>query len=123
VRVRWAIVTNMPYYPARRVQPGLGWESRCAILVGGDTLAERKPHPLPLLHAAETLGVAVAHCAYVGDDQRDIDAARAAGMRSLVARGGYRHPSRRAPRLRGARPPGAPANACRLLGGRCDGRR
>ena len=87
---RWGIVTNKPEYLARQVLPGLGWETRCAILVGGDTLAERKPHPLPLLHAAETLGVAIADCAYVGDDQRDIDAARAAGMRSLVALWGYR---------------------------------
>ena len=87
---RWGIVTNKPEYLARQVLPGLGWETRCAILVGGDTLPQRKPHPLPLLHAAETLGVAIADCAYVGDDQRDIDAARAAGMRSLVALWGYR---------------------------------
>ena len=87
---RWGIVTNKPEYLARLVVPQLGWDARCAILVGGDTLPERKPHPLPLLHAAGRLGVAIEDCVYVGDDQRDIDAARAAGMKSMVALWGYR---------------------------------
>lgn len=87
---RWGIVTNKPEYLARALLPVLGWERRCAILIGGDTLAERKPHPLPLLHAARALGEAVADCAYVGDDERDIQAARAAGMRSVAALWGYR---------------------------------
>ncbi len=87
---RWGIVTNKPERLARRVLAGLGWEERCAVLVGGDTLAERKPHPLPLLHAAQSLGVAPADCAYVGDDARDIAAARAAGMPAVVALWGYR---------------------------------
>ena len=87
---RWGIVTNKPEYLARQLMPLLGWESRCAILLGGDSLPERKPHPLPLLHAARALGAAIADCAYVGDDQRDIEAARAAGMHSVVALWGYR---------------------------------
>ena len=90
---RWGIVTNKPEYLAKQLLPLLGWETRCAILIGGDTLAERKPHPLPLLHSAEVLGVDPADCAYVGDDRRDIDAARAAGMRSIVALWGYRLPN------------------------------
>lgn len=88
---RWGIVTNKPGYLARQLLPLLGWESRCAVLVGGDTLSERKPHPLPLLHSAEVMGVSPRDCVYVGDDKRDIDAARAAGMRSVVALWGYRH--------------------------------
>ena len=87
---RWGIVTNKPEALARALMPTLGWETRSGVLIGGDTLAERKPHPLPLLHAAEAMGVAVADCVYVGDDERDIVAARAAGMRSLVALWGYR---------------------------------
>ncbi|MEO6154473.1 MAG: phosphoglycolate phosphatase [Thermomonas sp.] len=87
---RWGIITNKPEYLAKQVMPQLGWESRCAILLGGDSLPKRKPDPLPLLHAAELLGVSIADCVYVGDDQRDIDAARAAGMRSVVALWGYR---------------------------------
>ena len=87
---RWGIITNKPEYLARQVMPQLGWDTRSAILLGGDTLRERKPHPLPLLHAAGQLGAAIDDCVYIGDDQRDIDAARAAGMRSVVALWGYR---------------------------------
>ena len=88
--VRWGIVTNKPEYLAREILPQLGWQARCGVLVGGDSLPERKPHPLPLLHAAEAIGVAAVDCVYVGDDRRDIDAARAAGMPSVVALWGYR---------------------------------
>jgi phosphoglycolate phosphatase len=70
--------------------PLLGWESRCAVLIGGDTLPVRKPDPEPLLHAAAKVGVDARDCAYVGDDERDIIAARAAGMPSVVALWGYR---------------------------------
>lgn len=87
---RWGIVTNKPEYLAARILPQLGWQDRCAVLVGGDTLAERKPHPLPLLHAADAIGVPPGDCVYVGDDARDIVAARAAGMPSIVALWGYR---------------------------------
>lgn len=87
---RWGIVTNKPEYLARDILPQLGWEQRCGVLIGGDTLAERKPHPLPLLVAAERIGVAAGECVYVGDDERDIVAARAAGMPSIAALWGYR---------------------------------
>jgi len=86
----WGIVTNKPEYLARQIMPVLGWEERCAVLIGGDTLSERKPHPLPLLVAAQRIGVAPEDCVYVGDDERDIIAARAAGMPSVVALWGYR---------------------------------
>jgi phosphoglycolate phosphatase len=87
---RWGIVTNKPEYLAREIVPQLRWQDRCAVLVGGDTLAERKPHPLPLLHAADALGIAPRDCVYVGDDERDIQAARAAGMPSIAVLWGYR---------------------------------
>ena len=87
---RWGIVTNKPEALARALMPLLGWEARCAVLVGGDTLPQRKPDPLPLLHAAQALGVAPRECAYVGDDERDIVAARAAAMPAVVALWGYR---------------------------------
>ncbi|WP_226468084.1 phosphoglycolate phosphatase [Luteimonas panaciterrae] len=89
---RWGIVTNKPEYLARLLMPVLGWESRCGVLIGGDTLPERKPHPMPLQHAAAALGLAPEDCVYVGDDKRDIEAARAAGMPSVVALWGYRVP-------------------------------
>lgn len=86
----WGIVTNKPEYLARKLLPLLGWQARCAVLVGGDTLPVRKPDPLPLLHACAAIGVEPRGCAYVGDDERDIVAARAAGMPSVVALWGYR---------------------------------
>ncbi len=87
---RWGIVTNKPEYLARLLLPRLGWQSRCAVLVGGDTLPVRKPDPLPLLHAAQILDMDALDCVYVGDDERDIAAARAAHMPSVVALWGYR---------------------------------
>jgi len=87
---RWGIVTNKPEALARALMPLLGWETRCAVLVGGDTLPVAKPDPAPLLHAARQVGVAPGECAYVGDDERDIIAARAAGMPAHAALWGYR---------------------------------
>ena len=87
---RWGIVTNKAEYLARDVLAGLDWRQRCAVLVGGDTFAEKKPHPLPLLEAAKQLGVDPGACVYVGDDERDVLAARAAGMPSIAVTWGYR---------------------------------
>ena len=87
---RWGIVTNKPEYLAVQLLPLLGWQRRCAVLVGGDTLPVRKPDPLPLLHAAQQLGLGADDCVYVGDDERDILAARAARMPSIAALWGYR---------------------------------
>lgn len=87
---RWGIVTNKPEYLARDLMPLLGWETRCAVLIGGDTLPERKPNPLPLQEAARLLNADIADCVYVGDDERDIQSARAAGMASIAALWGYR---------------------------------
>ncbi len=87
---RWGIVTNKPEALAVALMPLLGWDTRSAVLIGGDSLATRKPDPLPLIVAAERMGLAPADCVYVGDDERDIAAARAAGMRSIAALWGYR---------------------------------
>lgn len=86
----WGIVTNKPEGLAIQLMPMLGWQARCAVLIGGDTLAVRKPDPLPLTVACERIGVDPSQCVYVGDDERDIVAARAAGMPSIVALWGYR---------------------------------
>src|SRR5690606_8498569 len=86
----WGIVTNKPEFLAIPLLPMLGWQERCAVLVGGDTLPVRKPDPAPLLHAAGVLGIEPRRIAYVGDDERDIVASRAAGMPSVVALWGYR---------------------------------
>src|SRR3546814_16355461 len=81
---RWGIVTNKSEYLARQVLPAFGWDARSAILVGGDTLAERKPHPLPLLHSAQDLGIEPSQFDYVGEAESDIIAAPADGMPSVV---------------------------------------
>lgn len=86
----WGIVTNKPEYLAQLILPRLGWQGRCAVLLGGDTLPERKPHPMPLRIGCERMGVSVADCVYVGDDERDIIAARQAPMPSIAALWGYR---------------------------------
>ncbi len=85
----WGIVTNKPGWLAEPLLAELALDRRMACLVSGDTLPVRKPHPLPLLHAAESIGIAPAACVYVGDALRDIEAARAAGMRPVVASFGY----------------------------------
>jgi phosphoglycolate phosphatase len=67
----------------------LGLRPRFACVVSGDTVAERKPHPMPLLHAAALAYVRPAECIYVGDAERDVQAAHAAAMPALVANYGY----------------------------------
>lgn len=87
---RWGIVTNKPLYLAQGVVATMGWNGRCALLIGGDSLPRKKPEPDQLLLACERLNVAPSDCVYVGDDERDIVAARRAGMKSVAALWGYR---------------------------------
>jgi phosphoglycolate phosphatase len=87
--IPWGIVTNKPSWLTDPLLAALGLAERAACAVSGDTVAERKPHPLPLLHAAGTIGVPCARCLYVGDAERDIQAGRAAGMTTVVAAYGY----------------------------------
>jgi len=71
----------------------LGYAIRAACLVSGDTCKHAKPHPMPLLHAAKLMGVAPEQCLYLGDDLRDMEAARAAGMTGIIAAYGYIDPA------------------------------
>lgn len=87
--VPWGIVTNKPGNLARALMAELALHHRCAALVTGDCLPLKKPDPAPILRACEIAGVTVAHCIYVGDDLRDIEAGRAAGMRTIAAGWGY----------------------------------
>jgi phosphoglycolate phosphatase len=87
--VLWGIVTNKI---ARFTQPlvqALGLAERAACVVSGDTTPFPKPHPAPLLHALEATRVAASAAFYVGDDRRDVEAGRAAGVRTVVAGYGY----------------------------------
>ena len=87
--MKWGIVTNKATYLATPIVEALGLADDWAALVCGDTTDHAKPHPLPLLHAAQVAGFGVDRCLYVGDDIRDIQAARAAGMPSIAAAYGY----------------------------------
>ena len=87
--LRWGIVTNKATVYTLPVVEGLGLARRAAVVICGDTTAHAKPHPEPLFEAARRLGVEAAHCIYVGDDERDGQAGRSAGMRTLVAEWGY----------------------------------
>ena len=85
----WGIVTNKAVRFADPLARALGLLPRAATLVCGDTTAHAKPHPEPLLEAARRLGVAAADCVYVGDDLRDVQAGRAAGMVTVAVHWGY----------------------------------
>jgi phosphoglycolate phosphatase len=91
--IPWGIVTNKPTWLTEPLLEALGLDNRAASVVCGDTFEERKPHPRPLLHAAAQVGVPPQECLYIGDAERDIVAARAAQMRSLIARFGYIGPA------------------------------
>lgn len=90
--VPWGIVTNKPGWLAEPLLRRLQLLDRLGVLVCGDTLPERKPHPAPLRFAAGRLGLAPADCAFVGDSWRDAQAARAAGMPAILLRYGYLNP-------------------------------
>jgi len=88
-RLPWGVVTNKAERFTLPLLQGLRLDARAACVVGGDTAARAKPHPDPLLHAAAALQLPPWACLYVGDDLRDVQAARAAGMRVLAAKYGY----------------------------------
>ncbi len=87
--LHWGVVTNKPGWLTTPLLADLKLDTRARAVVSGDTLEHRKPHPLPLLHAAATMGVAPCECVYVGDAERDMQAAQAAGMYALIAGYGY----------------------------------
>lgn len=83
----WGIVTNKTLALAQPLQQAL--LPQPAVLVGGDCTPARKPHPAPLQEALRRLQLEPGHCLYVGDDRRDMQAARAAGMTGVAASWGY----------------------------------
>jgi len=85
----WGIVTNKAERFALPMTQALGLTKQARAVIGGDTTPHAKPHPGPLLEAARRLDVPAAHCVYVGDDERDIIAGRAAGMLTVAAAWGY----------------------------------
>ncbi len=84
-------VTNKAACFTEPLISSLGVAERFAIVISGDTLPEKKPSPLPLLHAAEYFGVAPADALMVGDSVSDVKAARAAGFSIVCVSYGYNH--------------------------------
>lgn len=87
--LKWGVVTNKPARFTEPLMSLLDLAERATCIVSGDTCPQPKPHPAPMLAAAELCGTDPAHCLYLGDAERDIEAARAAGMPALVASWGY----------------------------------
>ena len=85
----WGVVTNKASRFTDPLSKLIGFTGRAACVVSGDTTPHAKPHPAPLLHAAQVCKVDPAACVYVGDDLRDIQAGRAAGMKTLAVTWGY----------------------------------
>jgi 2-phosphoglycolate phosphatase len=85
----WGVVTNKASRFTNPLSQLIGFTGRAACVVSGDTTPHAKPHPAPLLHAAALCKADPAACIYVGDDLRDIQAGRAAGMKTLAVTWGY----------------------------------
>ncbi|MFO1232046.1 MAG: HAD-IA family hydrolase [Paenacidovorax caeni] len=89
----WGVVTNKSTRFSEPLTRGMSLFSTARTVVSGDTTPHAKPHPAPLLEAAERLGIAPNDCVYVGDDERDILAGHAAGMGTVAAVYGYLGPA------------------------------
>ena len=85
----WGIVTNKIERFTHPLLKIMGLHQRSTAIVGGDTTPYSKPHPAPILKAAEICNINPSECLYVGDDLRDIEAGRAAGMKTVAAAYGY----------------------------------
>ena len=86
--VLWGIVTNKAARFTDALVPQIGLQL-AACVVSGDTTPHSKPHPAPLLEAARRVGLTPQECWYVGDDLRDIEAGKSAGMPTIAAAWGY----------------------------------
>ena len=87
--INWGVVTNKPAFLTQPLMTALELTGRTVCIISGDTTANRKPHPEPLLHACRLAGSNAEQCLYVGDAERDVRAGRFAGMHTLVALFGY----------------------------------
>lgn len=87
--VAWGVVTNKLARFARPVIEQAGWAERVGCLIAGDTTGRAKPSPDPVLAACSALDVDPQRVVFVGDDERDVIAGRAAGTRTIAALWGY----------------------------------
>lgn len=87
--LKWGVVTNKSTRFTLPLTNAMSLFSTAQTIISGDTTPHAKPHPAPLIEAARQLGVVAGRCVYVGDDERDIVAGRAAGMPTVAAAYGY----------------------------------
>ncbi|MDO9226481.1 MAG: HAD-IA family hydrolase [Pseudomonadota bacterium] len=87
--LQWGVVTNKPARYTEPLLDHLGLLTRATCVVSGDTCDQPKPHPAPMLHACNLTASTPAECLYVGDAERDVQAAAAIGIPTLVALYGY----------------------------------
>jgi phosphoglycolate phosphatase len=87
--LRWGIVTNKVSRLTTPLVHALGLDEHAACVVSGDTAAHPKPDPAPIRHALELCRCSAADGIYVGDDRRDIEAGRSAGVRTFAVAYGY----------------------------------
>ena len=87
--IPWGVVTNKSQRFTLPLTAGMPLFASASVVISGDTTAHSKPHPEPLFEAARRLGFEPQRCVYVGDDERDIVAGRAAGMGTVAATYGY----------------------------------
>jgi phosphoglycolate phosphatase len=86
---RWAIVTNKPTFLTKPLLEKMMLDRRASVVVCGDTLPTRKPDPAMIHYALGGCRAGADRAVMVGDDQRDVDAAKAAGVTSILAGWGY----------------------------------
>ena len=87
--LKWGVVTNKAARFTLPLTRSIPLFSSALTIISGDTTPHSKPHPEPLLEAARQMGLAAERCVYVGDDERDMIAGRAAGMSTVAATYGY----------------------------------
>lgn len=87
--VLWGIVTNKPEYLTLRLVDQLDLADKASCVIGGDSLPQRKPHPLPITHACKLTDTTPDDCLFIGDSVRDIEAGSAAGVGTLAVTYGY----------------------------------
>ena len=85
----WGVVTNKSMRFTNPLTEQMPLFNRAGAVVSGDTTAHAKPHPAPLFEAAKRINISPECCIYVGDDERDIQAGKAAGMKTVAACYGY----------------------------------
>jgi phosphoglycolate phosphatase len=87
--IPWGVVSNKPELLTKQIINALSLDYLPHSIIGGDTLSVAKPHPEPLLLAANQCGAASHQCLYIGDHYRDVVAAKAAQMKAVAVTFGY----------------------------------